>query len=249
MRRSLLTLSLPLALLAGAAVAGGLGTMTEDEKAAFRAEVRTYLLENPDVVVEALQVLQDRKDQAAAERDRLVLSQNRDFIFNDPDSWAGGNLQGDITVVEFMDYRCGYCRKAYSEVADLVRSDGNIRFVVKEFPILGDESILSSRFAVAMRLLHGDAAYEAAHDGLITLRGTPDPETLGQLAAALGYEAAPLLDKMNSDEVTAILSANHAFAAAMDITGTPTFFVGDTILRGYLPLADMQRIVAEARAG
>ena len=249
MRPSFLSLTTALALLATSALAGGLGTMTPDEKTAFRAEVRDYLLENPDVLVEAMQVLQDRQDKAAAEQDQLLLSQNREFIFNDPDSWVGGNPDGDITVVEFMDYRCSYCRKAYTELADLIASDGNIRFVVKEFPILGEDSIASSRFAIAMRQLHGDAAYEAVYDELITLRGSPDADTLARLAVKMGYEAQPLLDRMASEEITQIIAANHAVAGLLSITGTPTFFVGDTILRGYLPADEMKRIVAEARAG
>ena len=249
MRRTFLTLTTSLAILAGSALAGGLGTMTADEKTAFRAEVRDYLLENPEVLMEAMQVLQDRQDEAAADQDQLLLSQNREFIFNDPASWVGGNPDGDITVVEFMDYRCSYCRKASSEVFDLVETDGNIRFVVKEFPILGDDSIASSRFAIAMRLLHGDDAYEAIHHELIALRGSPDTETLGRLAVKLGYEAQPVLDKMASDEISQIIAANHAVAGLLNITGTPTFFVGDTILRGYLPAEEMKRIVAEARAG
>jgi protein-disulfide isomerase len=249
MRRPLLTLTTALALVAGTAMAGGLGTMTDAEKAAFRDEVRAYLLENPEVLMEAMQVLQDRQDQAAAAQEEQLLAQNRDFIFNDPNSWVGGNPDGDITVVEFMDYRCGYCRKAWEEVADLVASDGNIRFVVKEFPILGDESVASSRFAIAVRLLHGNDAYSAAHDELITLRGSPDGDTLTRLATSLGHDPAAILAKMDSDEVTAIISANHAFAQAMNITGTPTFFVGDTILRGYLPEDEMRKIVAEERAG
>lgn len=249
MRRSLLSLTLGLALAATTALAGGLGTMTADEKAAFHAEVRAYLLDNPEVLMEAMQVLQDRQDKTAAEQDQMVLSANRDAIFNDPASWVGGNPDGDITVVEFMDYRCSYCRKANPELVELLKSDGNIRFVVKEFPILGDDSVASSRFAIAMRLLHGDAAYEAVHQELIDLRGAADVETLGRLAVKLGYEAQPLLDRMASAEVTDIIAANHAIAVQMNITGTPTFFVGDTILRGYLPLEEMKRVVADERAG
>ena len=248
-RRALLTLTTTLALLAGSAWAGGLGTMSEAEKSAFRAEVRAYLLDNPEVLMEAMEVLQQRQDQVAATEDEATLALNRDFIFNDPNSWVGGNPDGDITIVEFMDYRCGYCRKAFDEVSDLVTSDGNIRFVVKEFPILGEDSVASSRFAIAVRMLHGDAAYATVHHELITLRGTPDSETLGRMATSLGLDAAAILAKMGSDEVTAILAANRDFAQSMNITGTPTFFVGDTILRGYLPQDEMARIVAEARAG
>jgi protein-disulfide isomerase len=249
MRRKLLTLTAATALLATTALAGGLGSMTDDERAAFRAEVRQYLLDNPQVLMEAMEVLQAQQDQATAALEQTVLSENHDFLFNDPNSWVGGNPDGDITVVEFIDYRCGYCRKANEEVADLIKSDGNIRFVVKEFPILGDDSIASSRFAIAMRLLHGDDAYAAAHDALITLRGTPDPQTLARLAEDIGFPGQPVLDMMGDARVTAIITANHDIAQALNISGTPTFLVGDVLLRGYLPQEDMQRIVAEARAG
>ncbi len=249
MRRSLLALSLGASLLTTAAGADGLTDMTEAEREAFRAEVRAYLIENPEVLMEALDVLQQRQDAAAAAAELVAMEENRDFIFNDPNSWVGGNPDGDITVVEFMDYRCGYCRKAYDEVASLIATDGNIRFVVKEFPILGEESVASARFAIAVRMLHGDEAYEAAHDALITLRGSPDADTLGRLAEDLGHEAQPILQKMASDEVTSIIAANHAVAQQLNITGTPTFFVGDTILRGYLPEDQMRAIVAEERAG
>jgi protein-disulfide isomerase len=249
MRRSLITLTAALALLAGTALAAGPVEMTEDERAAFRAEVRQYLLDNPEVLMEAMQVLQDRQDQAAELRDQQMLSEHADSIFNDPNSWIGGNPDGDITVVEFMDYRCSYCRKSYAEVADLVKSDGNIRFVVKEFPILGEESVASSRFAIAVRLLHGDAAYEKVHDALITLRGAPDPETLGRLATTLGLPPQPILAMMGDDRVTAIIAANHALADKLSITGTPTFVIDRTMLRGYVPQAGMKEIVAQERAG
>ncbi len=248
MRRTLITLTASLALLATTALAGGLGTMTDAERDAFQAEIKQYLLDNPEVLMEAMDVLQERQDKAAADVEQQVLSQNQGVIFNDPNSWVGGNPDGDVTVVEFMDYRCGYCRKAYDEVADLIKSDGNIRFVVKEFPILGEDSVASSRFAIAMRLLHGDDAYAAVHDELIALRGTPDAETLSRLAVKMGFDPKPLLDKMGDGQVTAIIAANHDIAQQLNITGTPTFVIDTSLLRGYLPEEDMRQIVAEARA-
>jgi protein-disulfide isomerase len=222
--------------------------MTADERAALRDEIRAYLLENPEVLIEAMDVLQVREQEAAAQRDRQLLSDNAGAIFESPDDWVGGNPDGDVTLVEFIDYRCGYCRKAYAEVEELVASDGNIRFVVKEFPILGEASLLSAQFAVAVRQLHGDAAYKAAHDGLIALRGDPTVETLGRLAADLGHEAQPILDQMGSDAVAAVIKANHALADTLEISGTPTFVLPDLMLRGYLPLDAMREIVAEVRA-
>ena len=148
-----------------------------------------------------------------------------------------------------MDYRCPYCRKAFSEVDDLVKSDGKIRFVVKAFPILGEDSTNSSRFALAMRMLHGDDAYKQTYDALITLKGSPDPETLSRLARDLGFDPKPILDLMPDPKITAILAANHALADKLNISGTPTFVIDHNMLRGYVPEEEMRKIVAEQRAG
>lgn len=240
-----LGLALTIALPAGAE---GLTDMTEAERAAFNAAVRTYLLENPEVIVEAINVLESRQAQAEAASDAEMIAANAALIFEDGQSWVGGNPDGDITVVEFMDYRCTYCRKAYAEVEELIASDGNIRFIVKEFPILGDDSTASSHFAVAVLQLHGPEAYKAAHDALIGLRGSPDAATLERLAGDLGLDAQAVIARMESDEVTAVIAANHALAQTLAISGTPTFVIGGTMLRGYVPLDGMRQIVAEARA-
>ncbi len=222
--------------------------MTEAERSAFREEVKAYLLENPEVIMEAMQVLQARQDAAKVDQDLALVAGNKDALMNDGVSWVGGNPNGDVTIVEFTDYRCGYCRKAFSEIEDLIKADGNIRFVVKEFPILGDASIISSRFAIAVLQLHGGDAYKRAHDGLITLRGEPDDATLSALATDLGLDPAPILARMSAPEVEAVIAANHALGDALQISGTPTFVVGDQMLRGYLPLEDMQNVVAGARS-
>ena len=236
-------------LLAFPTFSGGLGEMTPAERAIFREEVKAFLIENPEVITEALNVLQTRQDMADLARDQQLLADNAAFLFNDANSWVGGNLNGDITVVEFMDYRCGYCRKAKEAVEELVKSDGNIRFVLKEFPILGDDSVASSRFAIAVLQLHGPDAYKAAHDALMTLRGSPDAETLGRLAADMGIDPAPVLARMNADEVTAVLAANRALADVMSLSGTPAFAINKTLLRGYVPLDGLRAIVADERAG
>ncbi|GAB1363460.1 DsbA family protein [Rhodobacter sp.] len=221
--------------------------MTEAERAAFREEVRAYLMENPEVIVEAMTELQMREDEAAMNRDLQLMEENKDAIYNSAADWVGGNPDGDITVVEFMDYRCGYCRKAYEEVEELVKADGNIRFVLKEFPILGEESLLSSQFAISVRMLYGDEAYKKAHDALVTLRGEANSETLARLATELGHDPAAVTAKMASEEVKAVILANHDLATTLEINGTPTFVIDRTMVRGYVPLDGMQQIVAGQR--
>lgn len=222
--------------------------MTDAERAAFREEVRAYLLENPEVLIEAMDVLQAREEEAATLRDVQMVSTHSDVIFNNPNDWVGGNPNGDITLVEFMDYRCGYCRQAYAEVAELIKSDGNIRFVVKEFPILGEASLISSQFAIAVLQLHGNEAYDKAHDALMTLRGEPSAETLTRLADDLGLDPKPILERMNSAAVMQVIQDNHELATQMEITGTPAFVLKDMVMRGYAPLDVMRDFVADARS-
>lgn len=242
-------------LLSGGLVALSLATagaaqekMTDAEREAFRAEVRAYLMENPEVLLEAMDVLQSRQQAAEAEQDKSLVTANADAIFNDPASWVGGNPQGDVTVVEFLDYRCGYCRKAWQEVDELVKADGNIRFVMKEFPILGEESVLSSRFAIAVHQLYGDDAYAKAHDALISLRAEASDAALERLAADLGHDWTAVKTRMDAPEVTAVIEANHALAQKLQISGTPTFVVQNTMVRGYVPLDGMRKIIADERA-
>lgn len=241
-------LALPLAFALATPALADLQDMTEAERAAFRAEVRAYLLENPEVLMEAVAVLEQRDQQAQAAADVALVQENLDALLNDGHSWVGGNPDGDLTIVEFMDYRCGYCRRAFAEVEQLVANDGNIRFILKEFPILGEESLLSSQFAVAVRQLHGDAAYKDVHDALMQMRTDVTPASLTELAQTFGLDPAPILARMAGPEVAAVIEANHALADRMQISGTPTFVMGDQMIRGYIPLAQMQQVVAAERA-
>jgi len=239
-----------LAMLMGTTPLVSQTVMSEDDRTAFRAEVRSYLLENPEVLMEAIAVLEKRRTADATAGDETLLQVNADDIFNDPASWVGGNPDGDITIVEFMDYRCGYCKKAYNEVNELLSSDGNIRFVVKEFPILGEQSDLASRFAVSVLQTEGAETYAKTHDALMTMRGDVTPEVLSKLATDFGFtDTAAVMARMNSDEVNAVIDANHALGSRLQINGTPTFVVQGTMLRGYVPLDGMRQVVAAERKG
>jgi protein-disulfide isomerase len=223
--------------------------MTDAERQAFRDEVRAYLLENPEVIEEAVKLLEDQKSRAAFEADKVLVQTYKSALFDDPSAWVGGNPDGDITIVEFIDYRCGYCRKASADVAELIKSDGNIRFIVKDYPILGDDSVVAARFAIAVRQIAGDDAYKAAHDALLALPGEMTNDNLGRLATSLGIDLATLSAKMSSPEVNAVINANHDLGKQMDINGTPTFVIQGQLLRGYAPLDGLRQLVADERAG
>ncbi|MCT4558459.1 MAG: DsbA family protein [Pelagimonas sp.] len=238
------------ALLATGAMAQGLDwdAMDADQKAAFGASVRAYLLENPQVIMEAVAVLETQEAAAQVEQDAALVAQNLEALHNDGFSWEGGNPEGDITIVEFVDYRCGYCRKAAPEVQALVEADPNIKLILKEFPILGDASVLSSRFAVATQIVAGDEAYAQVHDALIALGGKPNERNLGRMAKTLGLDADAILAEMDSEEVTRRIKETRDLANALKISGTPSFVFGSQMVRGYAPMDVMAQIVAEERA-
>lgn len=229
------------------ATAFDMGDMTVEEREAFRAEVRAYLLDNPEVLMEAIGILQDREAaaQAASEAELLVALQ--EDIYSDGHSWVGGNPDGDVTLVEFLDYRCGYCKRAHPEVTALVEGDGNIRRIIKEYPILGEASVLAARFALSVKAVAGDDAYKAAHDALMTLRGDVTDDTLRRVAADLSLDADAVMAGMSDPAIDAALAANRALGEALRISGTPTFILDGQFVRGYLPAESMKALVDEAR--
>ena len=243
-----LTLASVFALATAPVMALDLDKMTDAEREIFRAEVRAYLLDNPEVIMEAVDLLEQRQAQAEAAHDLALVKAHSGEIFDDGYSWVGGNLEGDITLVEFVDYRCGYCRRAHEEVKELVSKDGNIRLIYKEFPILGEASVLSSRFAVTVKQIAGNEAYAQAHDALISMTGEPSATSLARLADALGLDAQKIIAHMDDDAVTEEIRATRALAQKLNISGTPTFVMQDQLLRGYLPYPAMASLVADNRA-
>ncbi len=237
-----------LSLLSSPLAALDLDNMNSKDRDAFGQAVRAYLLENPEVIMEAVAVLEQRQAAADAARDDALVETYIAELQNDGYSWVGGNPDGDITVVEFMDYRCGYCRRAVPEIAKLLEKDGNIRLVVKEFPILGEASMVAARFAIATKNLAGDDAYKAVHDALLSFSGEPTDVALRRLAEGLELDGDAILAAMNAPEVTEAITRTRALAQQLSISGTPSFVVDTELLRGYLPADAMLDMVAEIRA-
>ena len=221
--------------------------MTDEERAIFREEVRAYLMDNPEVIMEAVAVLEAREAKAQAQADLTLVSDNAADLFDDGFSWVGGNPDGDITLVEFLDYRCGFCKRAHGEVAKLLDADGNIRLIVKEFPILGEQSLLASRFAVATKQVAGDDAYKGIADALMEMNGDVNMRALRRMATTFGLDADAIEARMDSAEVTDEIRRTRALAQRLQITGTPTFVLEDELLRGFLPYDEMQALVDEKR--
>ena len=247
MLRTLFAAPLVALALAAPATALDLTQMTDEERAIFREEIRAYLLDNPEIIMEAVGVLEAREAAAQAQADLSLVSDNAADLFDDGFSWVGGNPDGDITLVEFLDYRCGFCKRAHGEVAKLLETDGNIRLIVKEFPILGEQSLLASRFAVATKQIAGDNAYKSVNDALMVMNGDVTPRALRRMASTFGLDADAIEAHMDSEPVTDEIRRTRALAQRLQITGTPTFVLQDELLRGYLPFDEMMVLVDEKR--
>ena len=250
--RTATTLTLTAGMLAAAPIAQAqdidFSEMTPEQTEAFGAQVRAYLMENPEVIMEAVSQLEAKQAQQQAANDEQLVADNADALFRDGYSYVGGNPDGDVTIVEFSDYRCGYCRRAFPEVEELLESDGNIRFILKEFPILGEASVTSSRFAIATMLEAGPEAYKSIHDALMTLEGEPSEPVLRKLAGTLGLDADAIIARMSDEEITQRIQETRALAQRMQINGTPSFVFGDQMLRGHVPLENMRDVVEEIRS-
>ncbi len=246
MKRTLFATAMALASFALPANAFDVNAMTDAERTSFRAEIRAYLMENPEVLLEAIQVLEDRQAASQEGDDAALLLANSDEIYDDGVSFVGGNPDGDITIVEFSDYRCGYCKKAHPQVNELLKSDGNIRMIYKEFPILGPDSLITARFALAILLTKPDA-YKEVNNALMTLRGSPSKDVLSALAEKVGADPDVIVAKMDSEEVTGIIQANRALGQRMKISGTPSFIFGSQMVRGYVPLEAMRQLIKDER--
>lgn len=220
--------------------------LSPEEKTAINAQIRAYILENPEIIVEAMQVLEQREKAAQANADKELLASMRGALENDGYSLVAGNPDGDVTVIEFLDYRCGYCKQAHDGVKALLASDPDIKFIVKEFPILGPESTFASRAAMAS-LEQGADAYLSFNDAMMRHRGDLDQHTVMRLAGEAGVDQAKLAEDIQNPQIAANIRETYGLARRLDISGTPAFIIGDTIVRGFLPYDSLKEIVEDER--
>jgi len=228
--------------------AGGVDDMSADERDVFRAEVRAYLMENPEVLLEAIQVLEQRQAQSDALSEIDLVRENFDELTRDGYSFVGGNPDGAITIVEFSDYRCSFCKRAYPEVRALLEANDDVRFVLKEYPILGPDSTLASKAAISVLINQGPEIYEEFHDALMKHNGPINMRSLSRLLTDVGGDVDLMVEHMEDEIVTQIIAKNNILATRMNITGTPTFLIGTEMMRGFAPESAMQEIVDRARS-
>ncbi len=216
------------------------------ERRKIESVIRDFILKNPEIVIEAIRGLQARDKRDAQARSKANLVKFRGEIFNNPATPVGGNVKGDVTIVEFFDYRCGFCKQVFPVVMEVLNADKNIRYVYKEFPILGSESIAASKAALAAWLTD-KGKYEPFHRALMVTKGALPEQRVMKIAAKTGYDVKALKKTMADPRIDEMIEKNYALARALGINGTPAFVIGDKIVRGAIDLATFKKLISQAR--
>ena len=231
-----------LAVVLAAAPFGALAdTMDEDR---VKELVLEAIRENPKIVMEAVEILQRRDAEAQAELQAETLTNQRLLLEQDLNAPVLGNPYGDVTVIEFFDYNCPYCRQAMSEVQGLLDADPNVRLVYREWPILGDGSVFAARAALASR---NQGKYEEFHWALMGMDGRAEEASVMRIANQVGLDIDQLLDDMESAEIDAHLAESTRLSQALGFNGTPSFVVGNELLPGFVEEALLLEVVQKTR--
>lgn len=220
-----------------------LETLPQDS---FERRVREYLVANPEVIVEAMRNLEQRQRGAEQTEAQAALATHRDELLNSPDSPVGGNPQGDVTLVEFFDYNCPYCREVAPTMVEAEAGDPQLRIVYKEFPILGPNSVFAAKAALAA---HRQNDYPRFHKALMQVSGSADEAQVLAIAEEIGLDLEQLRTDMADPSIDAEIERNFELAQALRINGTPGFAIGDEILRGATDLQTLQGLIERAREG
>jgi protein-disulfide isomerase len=239
-----LLICLAAALLAATPLARAADAVTPAQKSAFEQIIHDYILQHPEVVIEALQSAEDKMKAQGEERARAAVVERRQELLEDPAAPVAGNPKGDVTIVEFFDYRCPYCKQVEPALEALLKEDRQLRIVYKELPILGKDSVYATRAALAARK---QAKYDKFHAAMMAAKGQIDEKIILQVAASTGLDVERLKSDMNASEIDDVIKRNYDLAQALDIHGTPAFVIGGELVPGAIDIATMKQKIAAAR--
>jgi protein-disulfide isomerase len=245
--RTLVAATFALAALAAPASAQ---SFSPDQRGEIEKIVREYLLSNPQLLQDVMAELEKRQAQAEVEKHRSAIKEHAEIIFDSPRQVTIGNPKGDVTFVELFDYNCGYCKRALTDMLDLMKADPKIKVVLKEFPVLGEGSTQAAQVAVAVRMQDKTGKkYLEFHQKLLTGRGSADKARAMAVAKEVGLDMARLEKDMASDEVKNTLAESFKIAEAMGLNGTPSYVIGNEAVIGAVGLPTLKEKVNMARCG
>jgi protein-disulfide isomerase len=230
--------------LAGFSPARAAATMSPDQTKAIEKIVHDYLVAHPEVLMEALQSAQDKEAANKLAHSADNIRKFHDQLYNDADSQVGGNRDGNVTIVEFFDYRCPYCKQMQPLLESMLRSDHGLRIVYKEFPILGPASTYATKMALASI---PQGKYQAFHRAMMDTKGSIDDKVVDRVAAAVGIDVGKAKVAMNAPAVDAVIKKDLGLADALDINGTPSFVIAGKLYPGALTADELKKAIADAR--
>ena len=237
-------------MLSAGAISGHAQSMSDAQRGEIEKIVRDYLISHPEVLQEAISALEKKQAAEEAEKHEAAVKDNAETIFNSPRQVTVGNPQGDVTFVEFFDYNCGYCKKAMTDMFDLMKSDSKLKVVLKEFPVLGPGSVEAARVAVAVRMQDKTGKkYLDFHQKLLSGRGQADKARALAAAKEAGFDVAKLERDMGSDEVRLSLEESLKLAEKLGLNGTPSYVIGSNVVVGAVGLDQLKEKINSARCG
>ena len=240
-----IALSLLVSVLSLADASIGEEVLDKEEKQAIEELIKEFILENPEVILHSIEGMRERELLQAVRETKTKLIALADDIFHSPGDPVIGNPNGDVTVVEFLDYRCGYCKKFFAALSALIAEDEQLRVVFKELPILGPPSERVARVALAALRQN---LYLEFHAAMMNVRGGFDAERVFTIAEEIGLDMARLRRDMESTETETVLENARELARELSVTGTPAIIVGSNIVRGAIDIGRLKAMVAAARA-
>lgn len=242
--RFCLCLAFAVATVAAAMPIAVASDFTPEQRQQIEAIIGDYLKTHPEILIDAIQAADDKMKADEKDKAKQVLANHRQAVFDDPQSPVAGNPKGDVTLVEFFDYRCPYCKQVEPALEKLIGDDHQLRFVYKEFPVLGPESTTAARAALAARQ---QGKYDALHRALMGFKGQMDDAAVFKVAGSVGLDVVRLKRDMAAPDIDRMLKANLSLAATLDINGTPGFVVGNEIVPGAISLDDLKQLIETAR--
>jgi protein-disulfide isomerase len=232
------------ALFVASPMAHAQDDLTPKQQDAVKKLVHDYIMENPGIIADAIEALRQKEDLAAEAAAKKTLTDRKDEVFNDADSPVLGNPKGDVTLVEFFDYRCPYCKAMSDQIAEVVKADGKTKLVMKEFAVLGPESVTAAKAALASR---EQKKYEEFHRALMRLKEPLTEKTLMKTAADVGINTDKLKKDMDDPKIDTILKNNLKLAHDLNVDATPTFVIGDQIVTGAIPAQNLKQLIDQTR--
>jgi protein-disulfide isomerase len=212
--------------------------------------VREYIISHPEVLQEAMMELEKRQGAAETARHQAAVKEHANEIFNSPRQVVIGNPQGNVTMVEFFDYNCGYCKRAMADMLTLMKSDPNLRVVLKEFPVLGPGSVEAAKVATAVRMQDKSGKkYLDFHQRLLSARGQADKSHALAAAKEAGLDVARIEKDLESAEVKASLEESFKIAEALGLNGTPSYVIGKDVVVGAVGLDALKEKINTNRCG